>query len=97
AQATSRLNETTHEISSAVQQQAQGTESAVRALERMRGTVQSLSSSTVELAATAEQMIKMSQLTLDAVEGFTLESNGRASAVYQLRGASRKVSRAAVS
>jgi len=97
AQATSRLNEITHEISTAVQEQAQGTESAVKALERMRGTVQSVSSSTVELAATAEQMMKMSKLTLDAVEGFTLESNGHGPSVYQLRGAGRKISRAAVS
>jgi methyl-accepting chemotaxis protein len=94
AQATSRLNEITHEISSAVQEQAQGTESAVKALERMRGTVQSVSSSTVELAATAEQMIKMSKLTLNAVEGFTLEGNGQAPPVYKLRVAGRKVSRA---
>lgn len=97
AQATSRLNEITHEISSAVQQQAEGTESAVKALERMRSTTQRFSSGAVELAATAEQMIKMSQLTLDAVGGFALDDNEALTRVYQLPVANRKVSRIAVS
>lgn len=96
-QATSRLNEITHEISSAVQEQAEGTESAVKALERMRGTVQKFSSGTVELAATGEQMIKMSKLTLDAVEGFTLDDNEPSVPVYRLPIARRTRSRAAVS
>lgn len=97
AQATSRLNEITHEISSAVQQQAEGTESAGKALERMRGTIQRFSSGAVELSATAEQMIKMSQLTLDAVGGFALGDNEPWRPVYQLPVGGRKVSRAAVS
>jgi methyl-accepting chemotaxis protein len=97
AQATSRLNEITHETSSAVRQQAEGTESAVKALERMRGTIQRFSSGAVELAATAEQMTKMSKLTLDAVEGFTLESEQQSTQVYRLPVGGRKASRVAVS
>jgi methyl-accepting chemotaxis protein len=97
AQATSRLNEITHETSSAVQEQADGTESAVKALERMRGTIQRFSSGAVELAATAEQMTKMSKLTLDAVEGFRLESGEQSTPVYRLPVAARKTSRVAVS
>ncbi|HEY6305618.1 MAG TPA: methyl-accepting chemotaxis protein [Candidatus Angelobacter sp.] len=90
ARATSRLNEITHETSSAVQQQAEGTESAVKALERMRGTIQRFSSGAVELAATAEQMTKMSRLTLDAVEGFTLENGEDSTPVYRLPVRGRK-------
>jgi methyl-accepting chemotaxis protein len=97
AQATSRLNEITHETSSAVQQQADGTESAVKALEHMRGTIQRFSSGAVELAATAEQMTKMSKLTLDAVEGFTLESSEQSTPIYRLPVGGRKASRVAVS
>jgi methyl-accepting chemotaxis protein len=73
AQATSHLNEITHEISSAIQQQAAGTTSTATAIERMRGTIQRFSSSAVELAATAEQMTKSTNLTLNAMGKFTLE------------------------
>lgn len=97
AQATSRLNEITNDISSAIQQQAEGTESAVKALDRMRGTVQRFSSGTVELAATAEQMTKMSKLTLDAVEGFRLEDGEPPAPVFQLPVARRRQSRVAAS
>jgi methyl-accepting chemotaxis protein len=97
AKATSRLNEITHETSSAVQQQATGTESAVNALDRMRGTIQRFSTGAVELAATAEQMTKMSKLTLNAVEGFTLENGGQSTPVYRLPVGGRKASQAAVS
>ncbi len=97
AEATARLNEITQEIGSAVQEQAQGTESAVDALERMRGTVQRFSTGTVELAATAEQMTKMSKLTLDAVEGFTLEMNEPSTPVYRMPVAGLATARIAVS
>src|SRR5260370_30946001 len=96
AQATWRLNEITHEISSAVHQQTEGTESAVKALERMRGTIQRFSSGAVELAATAELMIKMSQLTLDAVGGFALGDKEPGTPGYHLSGAGREASRAGV-
>lgn len=95
-QATSQLNEITHEISSAVQQQADGTESAVRALERMREMIQRFSAGTVQLAATADQMTKMSRLTLDAVEGFALGDDGPSAPVYRLPVAGRNAARVAV-
>jgi methyl-accepting chemotaxis protein len=94
--ATSQLNEITHEINSAVQEQADGTESAVRSLDRMRDMMQRFRAGTVQLAATAEQMTRMSRLTLDAVEGFTLRDAGSSAPVYRLPVAGRKAARAAV-
>ncbi|HWG39575.1 MAG TPA: HAMP domain-containing methyl-accepting chemotaxis protein [Candidatus Acidoferrales bacterium] len=83
--ATSQLNEITQEISSAIQEQADGADSAVKSLERMRGMIQRFSAGTVQLAATAEQMTKMSRLTLDAVGGFSLEDDrARSAPVYRL-------------
>jgi methyl-accepting chemotaxis protein len=83
--ATSQLNEITQEISSAIQEQADGADSAVKSLERLRGMIQRCSAGTVQLAATAEQMTKMSRLTLDAVGGFSLEDDrARSAPVYRL-------------
>jgi methyl-accepting chemotaxis protein len=84
AQATSRLNAITDEISTAVQEQAAGTETAVRGLDAMRKSIQKSRSSTLELAETAEQMTKMSKLTLDAVRGFTIDDEERSAPVYRL-------------
>src|SRR5260370_887933 len=67
AQATWRLNEITHEISSAVHQQTEGTESAVKALERMRGTIQRFSSGAVELAATADSVPSVCWCTAELI------------------------------
>jgi len=95
--ATSQLNEITHEISSAIQEQADGAESAVKALDRMRAMIQRFSAGTVQLAATAEQMTKMSRLTLDAVGGFALEDDRMQPApVYRLGAGSRKAAHVAV-
>jgi methyl-accepting chemotaxis protein len=95
--ATTQLNEITHEISSAIQEQADGAESAVKALERMRTMIQRFSAGTVQLAATAEQMTKMSRLTLDAGGGFALEDDRAQSApVYRLPLAGRKAAHVAV-
>jgi methyl-accepting chemotaxis protein len=95
AQATSRLNAITVEISTAVQQQAEGTESAVKGLDGMRNSIQRFRSSTVELAATAEQMTKMSRLTLDAVKGFTIDDNEQSAPVYRLPVRIQKTARTA--
>ena len=61
ATATTRLNEITHEINSAVEEQASGAQAVVQAMERMRELVQHSTSGSTELAASSEQMSKMSR------------------------------------
>jgi methyl-accepting chemotaxis protein len=72
AKATTRLNEITHEINSAVEEQASGTQAVVRAMERMRELVQQSTSGSTELAASAEQMSKMSCDLMDGIDRFRL-------------------------
>jgi flagellin-like hook-associated protein FlgL len=62
------LNEITHEINSAVEEQASGAQAVVKAMERMRELIQQSTSGSTELAASAEQMSKMSRELLDALE-----------------------------
>jgi len=54
------LNEITHEINCSVEEQSSGTRAVVKAMERMRELAEQSSSSSSELAASAEQMSKMS-------------------------------------
>jgi methyl-accepting chemotaxis protein len=75
ARATTRLNEITHEINSAVEEQASGAQAVVQAMERMRELVQSSTSGSTELAASSDQMSKMSQGLLDSMDRFALRSN----------------------
>jgi methyl-accepting chemotaxis protein len=79
ARATTRLNEITHEINSAVEEQSSGAQAVVKAMERMRGLVQHSTSGSTELAASAEQMSKMSRGLLEAMDRFQLriEAQGR--------------------
>jgi methyl-accepting chemotaxis protein len=72
ARATTRLNEITHEINSAVEEQASGAQAVVQAMERMRELVQSSTSGSTELAASSDQMSKMSRGLLDAMDRFSL-------------------------
>jgi methyl-accepting chemotaxis protein len=72
ARATTRLNEITHEINSAVEEQASGAQAVVQAMERMRELVQSSTSSSTELAASSDQMSKMSRGLLESMDRFTL-------------------------
>jgi methyl-accepting chemotaxis protein len=67
------LNEITHEINSAVEEQASGAQAVVRAMERMRELVQQTTSGSTELAASADQMSKMSRELLDFMGRFALE------------------------
>jgi len=67
------LNEITHEINSAVEEQASGAQAVVKAMERMRELVQQSTSGSTELAASAEQMSKMSRGLLDFMDRFTLD------------------------
>ncbi len=75
ARATTRLNEITHEINSAVEEQASGAQAVVQAMERMRQLVQSNTSGSTELAASSDQMSKMSRGLLDTMDRFALRSN----------------------
>jgi methyl-accepting chemotaxis protein len=75
ARATTRLNEITHEINSAVEEQASGAQAVVQAMERMRQLVQSSTSGSTELAASSDQMSKMSRGLLDSMDRFSLHSN----------------------
>jgi methyl-accepting chemotaxis protein len=75
ARATTRLNEITHEINSAVEEQASGAQAVVQAMERMRELVQSNTSGSTELAASSDQMSKMSRGLLDSMDRFALRSN----------------------
>ncbi|MGA9529111.1 MAG: methyl-accepting chemotaxis protein [Terriglobales bacterium] len=72
ARATTRLNEITHEINSAVEEQASGAQAVVQAMERMRELVQSSTSGSTELAASSDQMSKMSRGLLDSMNTFVL-------------------------
>jgi methyl-accepting chemotaxis protein len=76
ARATTRLNEITHEISSAVEEQASGAQAVVRAMERMGQLVQSSTSGSTELAASSDQMSKMSRGLLDSMNSFLLPAGG---------------------
>jgi methyl-accepting chemotaxis protein len=74
ARATTRLNEITHEINSAVEEQASGAQAVVAAMERMRELVQSSTSGSTELAASSDQMSKMSRGLLDSMDRFALRN-----------------------
>ncbi len=75
ARATTRLNEITHEINSAVEEQASGAQAVVMAMERMRELVQASTSGSTELAASSDQMSKMSRGLLDSMDRFALRSD----------------------
>ena len=75
AEAATTLNEITHEINSAVEEQASGAQAVVQAMERMRTLVQASTSGSTELAASAEQMSKMSRGLLESMDRFSLESH----------------------
>ena len=75
ARATTRLNEITHEINSAVEEQATGAQAVVKAMERMRELVQASTSGSTELAASSDQMSKMSRGLLDSMDSFWLQSD----------------------
>jgi methyl-accepting chemotaxis protein len=77
ARATTRLNEITHEINSAVEEQASGAQAVVQAMERMRELVQASTAGSTELAASSDQMSKMSRGLLDSMDRFSLRSNDR--------------------
>ena len=56
----------------AVEEQASGAQAVVKAMERMRELVQNSTSGSTELAASAEQMSKMSRDLLGSMDNFSL-------------------------
>ncbi len=72
ARATTRLNEITNEINCSVEEQSTGTHAVVKAMERMRDLAQQSSSGSSELAASAEQMSRMSANLLQMMDRFKL-------------------------
>ena len=89
ARATTRLNEITHEINSAVEEQASGAQAVVQAMERMRELVQASTSGSTELAASSDQMSKMSRGLLDSMDRFALRSEPRPNDRMNDRGGDR--------
>jgi methyl-accepting chemotaxis protein len=77
ARATTRLNEITHEINSAVEEQASGAQAVVQAMERMRELVQASTAGSTELAASSDQMSKMSRGLLESMDRFALQNDDR--------------------
>ena len=71
------MNEITHEINSAVEEQASGAQAVVKAMERMRELVQQSTSGSTELAASSEQMSKMSRGLLEFIDRFALAETSR--------------------
>ncbi len=58
-----------------MEEQAGGAQAVVRAMERMREMVQQSTSSSTELAASAEQMSKMARSLLESMDRFVLEEH----------------------
>jgi hypothetical protein len=56
-----------------VEEQASGAQAVVKAMERMRELVQQSTSGSTELAASAEQMSKMSRGLLEFMDRFALD------------------------
>jgi methyl-accepting chemotaxis protein len=72
--ATNRLNEITGEITASIEEQATGTQAIVKAMDEMRCLVQESSTSSMGLAASAEQMSQMSMKLLGVMDGFKLQA-----------------------
>jgi methyl-accepting chemotaxis protein len=70
ARATSHLNQLTREMTSAIEQQEVATKQVVDTMDAMSGGSREISSSSAELAVSAEQMSKMSQYLLQIMERF---------------------------
>ena len=74
-----------------VEEQASGAHAVVKAMERMRELVQQTTSGSTELAASAEQMSKMSTGLLDSMNRFGIEHE----AAFAGEDRGRKTARAA--
>ena len=68
-----KISNVVTEVYKFAQEQSSGAQAVVKAMERMRELVQQSTSGSTELAASAEQMSKMSRGLLDFMDRFTLE------------------------
>jgi hypothetical protein len=80
-----------------VEEQASGAQAVVRAMDKMRELVQQSASSSTELSAAAEQMLKLSRNLLDSMDRFVLDgsagnnaSQGRSKREHQQASARRR-------
>ena len=80
------MTEITQEINSAVEEQAAGAQAVVRAMDKMRELVQQSASSSTELSAAAEQMLKLSRNLLDSMDRFVLDRSAQPKAKPQFSG-----------
>ena len=60
-----------------MEEQASGAQAVVKAMERMRELIQQSTSGSTELAASAEQMSRMSRELLESMHRFALDESGR--------------------
>ena len=72
-----------------MEEQASGAQAVVQAMERMRELVQSSTSSSTELAASSDQMSKMSRDLLDSMDRFALRNEKMRENVSSFGNASR--------
>jgi methyl-accepting chemotaxis protein len=75
SKATERLSDITQEITSAIEEQSSGAVTVVQAMERMRDLVNTQSSGSNELAASAEQMSKMARTLMESMGRFVLDTD----------------------
>lgn len=80
AQATAHLNQLTHEMGASIEQQAVATRQVVNGMDAMLEGSRVISSSSAELAVSAEQMSKMSRHLLDLMERFHIPEQRELSA-----------------
>jgi methyl-accepting chemotaxis protein len=79
ARAIHHLNQLTQEMASSIEQQSVATEEVVRSIDGLLEGSREISSNSTEVAASADQMSKMSQYLLQIMERFQIpESRGRA-------------------
>ena len=62
---------------------ASGAQAVVRAMDKMRELVQQSASSSTELSAAAEQMLKLSRNLLDSMDRFVLDSHAPQAAAHR--------------
>jgi methyl-accepting chemotaxis protein len=85
AQATGHLNQLTQDMVSSIEQQAVATKHVVDTMDSMSGGSREISSSSAELAASAEQMSKMSNHLLQIMERFRIPDSREILAPHELR------------
>src|SRR6267154_43970 len=78
------------ERSTRIEEQASGAQAVVRAMDKMRELVQQSASSSTELSAAAEQMLKLSRNLLDSMDRFVLDRSAQLGGQSEASGPRRK-------